>query len=191
MRPLQPIVDFVEAHKPAEFAFKNYTSFYAWHTAATDGTGYNTSLSNVFLQPWSFAAENVPALTHVLWDKLAALTSSKVLTPTCVGTLTGGAAGAVASDATAVPAHFRSSLISMSCNIAWTDDQPAAMQWIRDYAKDLHPMGNGTFCSEPDYWMPNFKERLFAEHYPKLLEIKDKWDPDNFFSCYHCVGSDD
>ena len=30
-----------------------------------------------------------------------------------------------------------------------------------------------------------------ASNYNRLLDAKRKWDPDNFFWCHNCVGSDD
>ena len=36
----------------------------------------------------------------------------------------------------------------------------------------------------------DWKNVFWGENYVKLLKIKIKYDPDNVFTCYHCVGSD-
>ena len=37
---------------------------------------------------------------------------------------------------------------------------------------------------------PDWKLDFWGAHYVDLLIVKIKYDPDNLFSCYHCVGSD-
>ena len=37
---------------------------------------------------------------------------------------------------------------------------------------------------------PNWKDDFWGDHYADLLKIKDYYDPDNFSTCFHCVGSD-
>ena len=38
--------------------------------------------------------------------------------------------------------------------------------------------------------MDDWKTRYWGANYDKLLSIKNKYDPDVVFYCYHCVGSD-
>lgn len=47
----------------------------------------------------------------------------------------------------------------------------------------------GTYANEADYFEPNWQQAFFGKYYPKLLEIKKKYDPASLFSCHHCVGS--
>lgn len=48
------------------------------------------------------------------------------------------------------------------------------------------------YWNEPQHNFPSndWKERYWGnlDNYNKLLAVKNKYDPDNFFSCYHCVG---
>ena len=37
---------------------------------------------------------------------------------------------------------------------------------------------------------PNWKVDFWGENYVDLLKVKIRYDPDNLFTCYHCVGSD-
>lgn len=60
----------------------------------------------------------------------------------------------------------------------------AAAQLIREITPN-----SGTYINECDYFEQNWQQDFWGEHYPRLLEIKQKYDPDNFFKCHHSVGS--
>ncbi len=60
----------------------------------------------------------------------------------------------------------------------------AAMKIIRDITP-----GAGSYVNETDYFEPDWQQSFWGENYPRLLAIKRKYDPDNLFTCHHCVGS--
>ncbi|QMT61781.1 FAD-binding protein [Legionella sp. PC997] len=47
-----------------------------------------------------------------------------------------------------------------------------------------------TYPNEADYFIKNWQSALWGSNYPKLLQIKHKYDPQNLFTCHHCVGSE-
>ena len=49
---------------------------------------------------------------------------------------------------------------------------------------------SGTYPNEADYFIKNWQSTLWGSNYPKLLQIKRKYDPQNLFTCHHCVGSE-
>ena len=61
----------------------------------------------------------------------------------------------------------------------------AAMKILRDATP-----GAGAYLNEADYFEPDWQRSFWGENYPRLLEIKRKFDPDGLFSCHHCVGSE-
>jgi len=50
--------------------------------------------------------------------------------------------------------------------------------------------GSGSYSNEADYFEPNWQKFFWGKHYPRLLEIKQKYDPNGFFTCHHSVGSE-
>lgn len=60
-----------------------------------------------------------------------------------------------------------------------------AMSYINSMAADA-----GTYANEADYHESNWQQAFWGDNYSKLLKIKQKYDPDNFFNCHHCVGSE-
>ena len=52
--------------------------------------------------------------------------------------------------------------------------------------------GGGVYLNEADIQEPDWQTDFYgAKHYPKLLEIKKKWDPKGLFYATTAVGSED
>jgi len=49
---------------------------------------------------------------------------------------------------------------------------------------------SGSYWNEADYFEPDWQAAFFGTNYPKLLQIKQKYDPHGVFTCHHCVGSE-
>ena len=41
------------------------------------------------------------------------------------------------------------------------------------------------------YFEPDWQKSFWGSNYPRLREIKDKYDPDGLFFVHHGVGSED
>ena len=50
--------------------------------------------------------------------------------------------------------------------------------------------GSGAYLNEANFEQPNFEQTFYGSNYPKLLEVKRKWDPDNLFYARTAVGSE-
>ncbi|KAE8371045.1 hypothetical protein BDV26DRAFT_303295 [Aspergillus bertholletiae] len=55
---------------------------------------------------------------------------------------------------------------------------------------DLVPKG-GAYLNEADAYDPEFKETFWGPNYPRLYQIKQKWDPEGLFIVRTGVGSED
>lgn len=61
----------------------------------------------------------------------------------------------------------------------------AAMKILTDATPD-----SGAYSNEADYFQENWQKAFWGDNYPKLLEIKKKYDPDHFFQTHHSIGSE-
>ncbi len=50
--------------------------------------------------------------------------------------------------------------------------------------------GAGNYANEADYHEPDWQEAFWGSHYPRLLAIKQRYDPTGMFSTHHSVGSE-
>ncbi len=48
----------------------------------------------------------------------------------------------------------------------------------------------GSYASESDFFEPSWQESFWGSNYKRLLEVKDKYDPDGLFFVHHGVGSE-
>ncbi|KAF8165978.1 FAD-binding domain-containing protein [Crassisporium funariophilum] len=53
--------------------------------------------------------------------------------------------------------------------------------------RQLTPNG-GAYYNEADVFEPNFQTTFWGPNYPRLLAIKNKYDPDHILDCWRCVG---
>src|SRR5579884_736245 len=61
----------------------------------------------------------------------------------------------------------------------------AAMAALRRVAP-----GSGSYFAESNYFAPDWQRAYWGDNYPRLLDIKRKYDPDGLFFAYHGVGSE-
>jgi FAD/FMN-containing dehydrogenase len=50
--------------------------------------------------------------------------------------------------------------------------------------------GAGSYLNETDYFEPDWQDSFWGPNYPRLLEIKRRYDPRNVFRVHHGVGSE-
>jgi FAD/FMN-containing dehydrogenase len=48
----------------------------------------------------------------------------------------------------------------------------------------------GSYVSESDYFEPNWQRAHWGDNYPRLLSVKNVYDPENRFYSHHGVGSE-
>jgi FAD/FMN-containing dehydrogenase len=60
-----------------------------------------------------------------------------------------------------------------------------AMNELRRVAPDA-----GAYVSESNYFQPSWQKAFWGSNYPKLAEIKKRYDPDGLFYMWHGVGSE-
>ena len=59
-----------------------------------------------------------------------------------------------------------------------------------DELRKLVP-NHGSYVSELNYFEPDWRSAFWGANYPRLRQVKDKYDPDGLFFVHHGVGSED
>ncbi|CAH1789122.1 unnamed protein product [Owenia fusiformis] len=94
---------------------------------------------------------------------------------------------------TSISPELRKAYISNSCGTAWGAGETGDYQRlaIKDFDSNfLQQAGDGVYYNEPDTDLVNWKSDFWGSNYARLAEIKQRYDPDGYFRCSHCVGSD-
>jgi len=96
----------------------------------------------------------------------------------------------VPSDATAVPQ--RSSIMKLQYQTYWTDpaDDATNLDWIREFYVAMYgpkgPLPDGTmdgcYVNYPDSDLVNWETLYYLDAYPRLQQVKQRWDPNNVFN---------
>jgi hypothetical protein len=99
----------------------------------------------------------------------------------------------VGTQATSVHPGFRTALMSLSATIGWsadTLDYSGLPQRGAKVGDMLSQFGNGQYPNEAGMDVTNWQSEFWGSNYNSLRIIKRAWDPDNFFTCRECVGSE-
>ncbi|KAK0658324.1 FAD binding domain-containing protein [Cercophora samala] len=82
--------------------------------------------------------------------------------------------------------------------VTWnvTDPEPYVTELSRNLTYEWNPRwraltpGSGTYMSESDYIEPDWQESFHGDKYPRLVAIKQEWDPEDVFYATNAVGSE-
>ena len=98
------------------------------------------------------------------------------------------------SGGNAVLPSFRTSYAHLVLVVSWDpldaaakQAQTTALQGYVDALKELAP-DMGEYISESSAEEPEWQIMFWGDNYPRLLSIKQQWDPDGVFWCVPCVG---
>ncbi|KAJ7497733.1 FAD-binding domain-containing protein [Mycena latifolia] len=105
----------------------------------------------------------------------------------------------VAQDAslgpTSVTPAWRTAVWHVIAGTGWTFDTPAEIQSVlySSITASIDPLraitpSSGAYHNEADLHEPDFSASFWGENYDRLLEIKQKYDPNHLLDCWNCVG---
>lgn len=78
-------------------------------------------------------------------------------------------------------------------NVTWSEMQTRKELLVNTLIPGLENVtpGAGAYLNELDaQWKGDWKRELYGSNYPRLLDVKNKYDPDNLFYAQTAVGSD-
>ncbi|KAJ5250772.1 hypothetical protein N7489_001182 [Penicillium chrysogenum] len=93
---------------------------------------------------------------------------------------------------------WRDATVHLISGVKWNDRLPisAAEKAIAQvtnttgYAMRQLAPDSGVYYNEANPWEPDWQWAFWGPNYPRILSIKQKYDPDNLLWCHHCVGSE-
>ncbi|KAI4858739.1 FAD-binding domain-containing protein [Hypoxylon rubiginosum] len=105
--------------------------------------------------------------------------------------------GVSSADEVGANPYLRKSLFSVTVGTLinytdWNANRAAQDMITYDLLPKLQAItpNGGVYLNEADFQAPDFKETFYGDHYQRLLQIKDKYDPDDIFYAQTAVGSD-
>lgn len=133
-------------------------------------------------------------------DKVQKLADFMVKSPFIVimHLVAGNKVSQVAGDATAIHPSWRKAIHHIILAGGWDNSQPiptrnlirsALTSATQEFAK-FFP-GFGSYVNEGDINEPKWQETFWGSNYPRLNSIKNRYDPQGIFTCFHCVGYED
>ncbi|OOG00530.1 hypothetical protein ASPCADRAFT_39217 [Aspergillus carbonarius ITEM 5010] len=179
--------------------FTGYPSFHAYYTSqhhTTPGSNRPIMASRLLSKQTLESPQN--NLTHLLET---VTTDTVVPTSTLWATLFNIVAGGKVLDpvphTSMNPAWRKAHLLFQQIDI-WPDN--AGTDEIQQYRSDLTNIklkamkdvapDMGTYVNEADPYDPDWRKDWFGDKYDWLASVKEKYDPDNVFWCWRCVGNE-
>lgn len=157
------------------------TAYADLQTAFDAGMGYG----NRWYSRWLLLEEVGDDFIDELLDGLEPFPGA--LTAVYLGAL-GGAAGRVAPEATAYP--HRHAVDALHIFPGWMDpgQDEAVMSWARDLYERVEGFGpNGVYVNMLAEDEENRVREAYRDNYPRLVALKNRWDPDNVFRMNHNI----
>lgn len=184
-RTISPFQAEIDSH----CKLQNVSNFLEYELTDNEPLYYRTYIFNTLMQADSFTPEWYNFIYGMLNDPMLPTIDVKA---SCTGVLIGGNIRNIPAHATAVNPNFRSAVMSLTCGLSWPDmtQDARGVEMAEHYTKDLIKFGNGSYFNNPSVYLPDWKTAYWGGHYDRLLAIKKAWDPNNVFTCHHCVGSD-
>ncbi|KAK7713249.1 hypothetical protein SLS64_004498 [Diaporthe eres] len=188
------VVSYAEAQGgSATFTeFASYYNFFRDYVTSTNGAGVGSILiPNTFLMPKQVFSGTATR------SQLAEFFASFIAT------------GAIPYVSVVGPYLFKSTANSTSTLPAWRDtiwqigtyafwswnntlaERKALVETMETLGAPLQALsGSAVYSNEGNPFTSNWQASFWGENYPRLLAIKQKYDPDGVLGCFKCVGWD-
>ncbi|KAF7316391.1 FAD-binding domain-containing protein [Mycena indigotica] len=194
---MKPLFDYVASLAPkdpgVQFFSVELPSYGAFHEAFLAGSGAtvgeNAAIASRLIPTANFAnASSRATLVDALMETLAHVTFDLTLIATTPFNVPD-------DGTTSVTPAWRNSIWHAVAEGGWDGAAPRAQEKVAysgisaaaDFLRAITP-GGGAYQNEADVHEPNHETSFWGPNYPRLLQIKKKYDPDNILTCWHCVG---
>jgi len=86
-------------------------------------------------------------------------------------------------------AHAYAALAGEPLDLATAREHAAAIGQSAAELRGLVPNA-GSYVSESDFFQDDWQQAFWGSNYPRLLAVKQKYDPDGLFFVHHGVGTE-
>ncbi|KAJ7754480.1 FAD-binding domain-containing protein [Mycena metata] len=195
---MQPLFDYVTSLAPTDpgveilsLELPSYGTFYQTFIAnAGAPVGENAVIASRLIPAANFGdADGRAALVDALIQTLAHVTFDMTLIATTPYNVPD-------DGSTSVTPAWRTAIWHVVAEGGWDGAMPVAdeqaaytgISGAANYLRAITP--DAAYQNEADVHEPNHEVSFWGTNYPRLLQIKQKYDPDNLLECWHCVGYD-
>ncbi|KAF9201306.1 hypothetical protein BGZ59_002794 [Podila verticillata] len=144
------------------------------------------------------SSTGVDALAAAIKEAQRDVEGVKALASIMLMFIAGGQVSQGNSQDTSVLPAWRSALMVPAVTLQWNDDvsyqdQLEIQRALTKAVSRLRAItpGSGSYLNEADPNEPDWQDSFFGANYPRLRQIKHKYDPQGIFICRKCVGSED
>lgn len=194
---LQPLIQFGKRLQQdgvpgAQVIVKTYPSWGSFFTAFTSQfvatVGSSLALASRLISKDNFQSpENRQALVE-------ALLAAEATTPGLIILISAPSAFPYIPGSTSVTDAWRSSLYHVTVISPWNwnatigekKEHYRRVSKSADHLRNITP--HAAYLNEADVYELDHEVAFWGEHYQRLFDIKQKYDPDHLLDCWHCVG---
>ncbi|KAL9646840.1 hypothetical protein ABK040_013701 [Willaertia magna] len=101
----------------------------------------------------------------------------------------GGAIRDINTQATAFYRRDAEFVIELKAIFTKPEDYEKTRDWAESFYSAMKPNFNGSYINYIDPYLPNWEQEYYGGNYNRLLDIKKKYDPTNFFNFKQSIGS--
>lgn len=194
---MAPLLEFGGRLQAANATSTNliFTEFPSWFAFSEAFTSQFIAITGSSL---ALASRLIPKTLFETRDKqdslVSGLLAADAATPGLIILVAGPAFFPHIPDSTSVTEAWRSSLYHVTVVSAWNWNATLAEK-RGHYKAASESMDNlrritpdAAYQNEADVYEPNHEVSFWGDNYPRLLQIKKKYDPDHLFDCWHCIG---
>ncbi|HYP26468.1 MAG TPA: FAD-binding oxidoreductase [Blastocatellia bacterium] len=178
---LRPLLEpLVSAGQPTQVLIQTMPYIDAVNTIATWEGDASTTTTNRVKGNTSFAVEPFDAQAVQTFEEWMAKAPSGAAP---VIYALGGAIGKVAPDETAFVHRNARVLITFQSNWQDSTDDQENIEWVEGIHQAVQPYTTGgAYVNIPDRALENWPYAYYGDNFPRLMEVKRRYDPDNVFN---------
>jgi FAD/FMN-containing dehydrogenase len=178
---LRPLLEpLLSATQPTQISIQTMPYIQAVNTIATLEGDASTTTSNRVKGNTSFVSESLNTQAIQTLEECMAKAPGGAAP---VIYALGGAISKVSPDATAFVHRNEAMLITFQSNWTNSTDDNVNVDWVEDIHQAMQPYTTGgAYVNIPDRSLEDWPYAYYGDNFPRLMDVKRRYDPDNVFN---------